>query len=267
VASRDGSPRRLCLGGSLFYNSCFNARAKTCGLLDEVFVPINPGNAGLPLGRPSMPAEALGALLPHQGPSYSAEEIKATLDNCKLSYSWMSESDVIGMAVDALSAVGSWRGSTDHGMGTASARREVDPGESPGAVRSREPQPLPEAPRRVRGYALSGPAEAVPRGTSRARIGRPSWNATTPRRTPSDGDMSCRPPGPACGSRPRALRRQTGSSRCCGPLSRQLGVPFVVNTSFNGFAEPIVCSPRDAIRVFFGTGVDLLVLGRFVLSK
>ena len=29
------------------------------------------------------------------------------------------------------------------------------------------------------------------------------------------------------------------------------GVPMLVNTSFNGFNEPIVCSPRDAIRVFY----------------
>lgn len=45
------------------------------------------------------------------------------------------------------------------------------------------------------------------------------------------------------------------------------GVPFLVNTSFNGFQEPIVCSPRDAIRVFYGTGIDVLVLGQFVIRK
>jgi carbamoyltransferase len=45
------------------------------------------------------------------------------------------------------------------------------------------------------------------------------------------------------------------------------GVPMLVNTSFNGFQEPIVCSPRDAVRVFFGTGIDVLVMGRFVLAK
>jgi carbamoyltransferase len=44
-------------------------------------------------------------------------------------------------------------------------------------------------------------------------------------------------------------------------------VPPLVNTSFNGFSEPIVCSPRDAIRVFFGTGLDRLVLDRFVVRK
>src|SRR5262249_58185700 len=45
------------------------------------------------------------------------------------------------------------------------------------------------------------------------------------------------------------------------------GIPVLVNTSFNGFREPIVCSPRDAVRVFYGTGLDMLVLGSFVLRK
>jgi carbamoyltransferase len=45
------------------------------------------------------------------------------------------------------------------------------------------------------------------------------------------------------------------------------GIPIVVNTSFNGFREPIVCSPRDALRVFFGSGIDTLVFGTFVIRK
>ena len=45
------------------------------------------------------------------------------------------------------------------------------------------------------------------------------------------------------------------------------GIPCVVNTSFNGFHEPIVCTPRDAIRVFYGTGIDVLLMDRFVLTK
>ena len=45
------------------------------------------------------------------------------------------------------------------------------------------------------------------------------------------------------------------------------GAACLVNTSFNGFHEPIVCTPRDAVRVFFGSGLDVLVLDRFVLTK
>jgi carbamoyltransferase len=45
------------------------------------------------------------------------------------------------------------------------------------------------------------------------------------------------------------------------------GLPVLVNTSFNSRHEPIVCSPRDAVRVFYGTGLDMLVIGNFVLRK
>jgi carbamoyltransferase len=45
------------------------------------------------------------------------------------------------------------------------------------------------------------------------------------------------------------------------------GAPVLVNTSFNGFHEPLVCSPRDAIRVFYGTGLDVLALENFYLHK
>ena len=40
----------------------------------------------------------------------------------------------------------------------------------------------------------------------------------------------------------------------------------LLNTSFNGFLEPIVCSPRDRFSDL-GTGLDMLVLDRFILRK
>lgn len=45
------------------------------------------------------------------------------------------------------------------------------------------------------------------------------------------------------------------------------GVPVVLNTSFNIMGEPIVESPTDAIRCFFSTGLDSLVLGNYVIGK
>lgn len=35
----------------------------------------------------------------------------------------------------------------------------------------------------------------------------------------------------------------------------------------HGFHEPIVCSPRNAVRVLYGTGPDVLVMDQFVLGK
>ena len=45
------------------------------------------------------------------------------------------------------------------------------------------------------------------------------------------------------------------------------GVPVVLNTSFNVMGEPIVESPLQAIRCFFSTGLDALVLGDYLVRK
>jgi carbamoyltransferase len=43
--------------------------------------------------------------------------------------------------------------------------------------------------------------------------------------------------------------------------------PVLLNTSFNIQGEPIVESPSNAIRCFYSTGLDYLVLGNFLLGK
>jgi carbamoyltransferase len=40
-----------------------------------------------------------------------------------------------------------------------------------------------------------------------------------------------------------------------------------VNTSFNLFGEPLVVTPRDAVRSYFCSGTDALVAGNFLLEK
>jgi carbamoyltransferase len=41
----------------------------------------------------------------------------------------------------------------------------------------------------------------------------------------------------------------------------------LLNTSFNIKGEPIVCSPRDALRTYWSTGLDGLVIGPFIIEK
>ena len=45
------------------------------------------------------------------------------------------------------------------------------------------------------------------------------------------------------------------------------GVPLLLNTSFNLRGEPIVSSPADACRTFQNSGLDLLVMGNYLVSK
>jgi SAM-dependent methyltransferase len=45
------------------------------------------------------------------------------------------------------------------------------------------------------------------------------------------------------------------------------GCPVMINTSFNLGWEPIVSSPRDAYETFMSSDIDMLCLGKFILTK
>jgi len=45
------------------------------------------------------------------------------------------------------------------------------------------------------------------------------------------------------------------------------GVPMLLNTSFNDNDEPIICTPKQAIRTFFGTGLHELYIGNYRIKK
>ena len=45
------------------------------------------------------------------------------------------------------------------------------------------------------------------------------------------------------------------------------GVPVIMNTSFNLRGEAIVHTPTDALRTFFSSGMDALIIGSFLVEK
>lgn len=267
VQQRTGA-ENVCLAGSFFYHSSINTVAKSCNVFREVFVPIDPGNAGLAVGGALHAAGGSPQRLsPFLGPDYTAQETKETLDNCKLHYSWESEGDCIAAAVRALQQgrlVGWFDGRMEWGPRALGARCILANPFAPYLLENlnqflkrREPW---------RGYAMSGLEPAV--------------------QEHFEGAASA--PYMECDYRPRdlerfrhvlpaktaAIRVQTVGTGALPAFSKLLaafgaatGVPFLVNTSFNGFHEPIVCSPRDAVRVFYGSGLDLLVLNQFLLRK
>lgn len=259
---------RLCVGGSLFYNSHLNSRVKQAAGFDDVFVPINPGNAGLAVGAALQASRtARQVVSPFLGPSYSSEEIKATLDNCKLTYKWVSESDTIEITLEALRKgrlVAWFDGAMEWGPRALGSRSIVANPFAPYVLHNLNR--FLKQRESWRGYALSvtastvrdyfeGPeaspfmeCDAVPRDRERFRHVLPEPGAAVRVHTVE----------PQASPRFHALLRAFGEAS---------GQPVLVNTSFNGFQEPIVCSPRDAVRVFFGTGIDVLVLGQFVLAK
>jgi carbamoyltransferase len=261
----------LCLAGGLFYNTYLNTRVVESALFSRVFVPANPGNAGLAAGAPlALAGEtqllARGPADPFLGPEYAPDVIKATLDNCKLTYDYVGDQDAVDIAVKALlrgELVGWFQGAMEWGPRSLGNRSILANPFAPyvlenlnAFLKQREP---------YRAYGLSVCVEDAPKYFS---VPAPSAFMEL-EYSPHEGAMfrHAMPEGV------RRLRVQTIGDR--PPLFRALhrafgeatGAGVLVNTSFNGFHEPMVCSPRDAIRVFYGGGLDLAVLGGFVLRK
>lgn len=70
-------------------------------------------------------------------------------------------------------------------------------------------------------------------------------------------------------ARPQILRREDNPRYydLLAKFGTITGHPVLLNTSLNIMGQPIIESPDDAIRCFYGNGLDLLVIGDFVLQK
>jgi carbamoyltransferase len=258
----------VCVAGTLFHQSSLNTVAKQSRLFTEVFVPIDPGDPGLAVGT-ALHANGCEprALSPFLGPAYAASEVKRTLDNCKLHYNWVSDEEAIQTAVSALQKgmlVAWFEGAMEWGPRALGARSILASPFSPyvldnlnGFLKLREPW---------RGYALSALEEVV------------GDNFDGPAHAPfMECDYRVRDaqrfgyvlPAPQAAIRVHSVGRQAPRrfARLLKAFGNATGFPGLVNTSFNGFHEPIVCSPRDAVRVFYGSGIDMLVLDQFILTK
>jgi carbamoyltransferase len=260
----------LCLGGGLFYNTYLNTRIVESGAFSRVFVPLNPGNAGVAVGAAL--ARSQGAMLqsapvsPFLGPHFTMEEIKATLDNCKLVYEYLSEHEIVQTVVRELergALVGWFQGRMEWGHRSLGHRSILANPFSPHVLENLNAYLKQREPYRT--YGLSVCEEEAPR----------HFHVCAPSRS-MELEYALRDPQIYRHVLPdgvRTLRVQTLSLDA--GLFRELHQAFgrvapggvLVNTSFNGLHEPIVCTPRDAIRVFYGTGLDLLVLGQFVIRK
>ena len=74
---------------------------------------------------------------------------------------------------------------------------------------------------------------------------------------------------------PRGWQRASANRRARGEsallrfdeFGAVTGVPVIMNTAFNLRGEAIVNTPTDALRTFFSSGMDALVIGSFLVEK
>jgi len=74
------------------------------------------------------------------------------------------------------------------------------------------------------------------------------------------------PPPPP---RPQIVTRELNPRfhRLLTEFEKRTGLPVLINTSLNRRGEPMICSPEDALDMFFGSGLEILVLGNHLVSK
>lgn len=70
-------------------------------------------------------------------------------------------------------------------------------------------------------------------------------------------------------SRPQTVSQNVNKKfwKLISHFHKLTGIPVILNTSFNGPGEPIVCSPQDALKTFNNSGLDYLIMNDYLVSK
>lgn len=264
----------LCLAGGLFLNPLLVSSIEKETGFERVFVQPAAGNEGTALGAAwlaSKQHEALSNL--YVGAEFSNQGIKSVLDNCKAGYRWCdSEDHKIEEALRLLVAgktVAWFQGAAEFG---------------PRALGDRSLLAYPWAPyvqenlndyikhrESFRPFALSIPAEDAPdyfdvspNGAFMTTMAIPKEKALK-----SLAGLS----GLIVGGLVRLHVVREADNLLFWKLLKKTGeigppsAPILVNTSFNLFGEPLVITPRDAVRSYYCSGTDALLIGSFLLTK
>jgi len=266
----------LCLAGGLFLNGLLTAEVERNSGFDKVFVQPAAGNEGCALGaawlawhqllrRPR--AEPLRHL--YLGPRYTNEDIKQVLDNCKTRYRWCdTEEEKIDETVRLLEAgriVGWCQAAAEFGPRALGNRRLLASPWAPYVkenlneyVKHREP---------FRPFAVAVPEEDSAKYFTCSAAAR--FMASVSRVRPESRQLLEGFLLPGDRARVHVVERDTNPLfwRLLKRFGQQGRAPLLVNTSFNLFGEPLVVTPRDAVRSFACSGVDALGIGSFLLTK
>ncbi|MBW1962720.1 MAG: hypothetical protein JRJ04_14850 [Deltaproteobacteria bacterium] len=268
-------PARLCLGGGVFLNIILNRKLINLNGWESVYIHPNPGDTGLALGaalaaiadrRPQDLPRCLETI--YLGPAYTNDEIEAFLKKSKTPFQFLEEDllcDRVAAELAENKCVGWFQGRMESGPralgnrsilmspSTASNKDYIN-----NRVKFREP---------FRPFCPSLIAEDRYRYLVEPDAGPHMILSFTARQGAEDRipavvhiDGTVRPQILSRTDNPlyykllQAFRQKTGESA-------------LLNTSFNIKGEPIVCSPADAVRCFFSTGMDILVMGNYVIYK
>jgi carbamoyltransferase len=265
--------RNLCLAGGVALNSKANGKIAASGSIDEIFVQPAASDDGVALGAALAPyLDGRGRLQTkamrhaYLGPAFDDDAIETALRTYKLRYTPVS--DAAEPAAELLSQgkiIGWFQGRMEFGPRALGARSILADPRDPemntkvnNAVKFREWwRPFaPSLKKEIAGEYLESAWDS-PFMILTAQV-RPEKRGVIPSVTHVDGS-----------ARPQTVEKEINPLywRLIDGFGRRTGVPVIMNTSFNLRGEAIVNTPTDAIRTFFSSGMDALVIGNFVVEK
>jgi carbamoyltransferase len=266
--------QNVCVAGGLALNALLIHALES--KFARVFVQPVAGNAGTALGAAlhawhnfygetaRVPFETLCL-----GPSYTAAQIKGVLENCKLRFRYLlTEGELIERAIGALcdNKIVAWmQGRMEFGPRALGNRSILASPLNPYStenlnvyIKHRES---------YRKFAASVPKENADEyfevGSNAGYLATVSKVKERHREIFSAALLG------------RDLIRVHVVNKEENPVYHALltaagkanGLPVLYNTSFNLFGDPLVCTPRDAVRSFYSSGIDALFAGSFYLEK
>ena len=265
--------RNVCLAGGVALNSKANGKIAASGLVDRFFVQPAASDDGVALGAALAPyLDGIGKL-PNKpmrhgywGPSFGDEAIESALSTYKLRYTRLP--DPASTAAELLSngkILGWFQGRMEFGPRALGSRSILADPRDPemnakvnNAVKFREWwRPFaPSFKKEAAGEFLESATDS-PFMILTAQV-RPEKRSVIPSVTHVDGS-----------ARPQTVEKEVNPLywRLIDEFGKRTGVPVIMNTSFNLRGEAIVHTPTDAIRTFFSSGMDALVIGSFLVEK
>jgi len=264
---------RLVLAGGVVFNSVANGKLFERTSFKEIFIPPTPDDSGGSLGAAYyVYHQVLGhprtyvMSSNYLGPSYSDQEIQEYLKKVKVAHKVLQKPAQAGAELVARGKILGWfQGRLEFGDRALGNRSILADPRDPSmkdrvneTVKYREPF-RPFAPSILLEYLDDYFVNAVPTPfMEKVFPVRPAKRHVIPAVTHVDGtgrlQTVTREQNPVYWNLIEAFRELTG-------------VPVVLNTSFNLKGEPVVCSPQDALRTFYSSGLDALIMGNTLITK
>lgn len=263
----------LCLAGGVALNSKGNGKLAASGLAEKIFVQPAASDDGVALGAALAPyLENGGRLLntamrhAYLGPAFDDSAIESALHTYKLSYTRLNDPAATAAELLSLGKILGWfQGRMEFGPRALGSRSILADARDPemnakvnNAVKFREWwRPFAPSLKKEAAAEYLESATDSPFMILTAQV-RPEKRAVIPSVTHVDGS-----------ARPQTVEKEINPLywRLLDEFDKRTGVPVIMNTSFNLRGEAIVHTPTDAVRTFFSSGMDALVIGSFLVEK